>query len=711
MEILFHEGKNDVVSEPNNDNDNNNDNGNDNDESTRLLLKNVEVISSISAETQLILTFSKDIELGTASNQTNYSYDLLDFGTNVNSVIQQIDNSKVLVVFMPGIFKGKHEIWVKDIKDLSGNIIPNNDIDNNLPFFIFPPEQFTEGPVFVDPFFDGTRFAIFVEYDNKIYLGTNDASTKLFEMDKSFISIQNIYIDADGIEGAPVQDFNGYLSYYSGCNTSPCDTPINGVDTLYAACTGGSSTPGLTGDECSSAGGTETLYIGAFNTIGNYRSYWKTNDVSSSNKTFTFTEKPIPDAGGAMAFRTFNINIFKEQLWNHYGAEFDGGGRGARVCMKPEGCDDGAAYLVGSLPLLFWATRIGAKPGVPLRNGSHRSNTFGGQVIPGETQVLKGIDIMYEYDQDGTGLQESQLYVANGGFYEGSLGAPRVNTSDGGILRTKPAYSTKSNLPPSCPSNSSSGCLAYWEDVTPDNNSDWNNYMSIMLPQNSAVTGEGNCSTSDIEMDCTEPYNVITSSLKAIPSMRTAPNGDLYLIRNACSVNTVCLNGKADCDFRTVKQTCPPGSEVPQLWMMPKNCGNAASCASAWRLVAEFGSSGKSNMQGNSGDCGIFPNKCSANKQITLLEVVGSYIYVGFDNPDYGVNIWRTDMSSIPSGNTPGEANFKLVNDFGLDGKLSNKKLFSYISYIDSRNNWILVATGNGIDPVEIYRTSNNGDL
>jgi len=231
------------------------------------------------------------------------------------------------------------------------------------------------------------------------------------------------------------------------------------------------------------------------------------------------------------------------------------------------------------------------------------------------------------------------------------------------------------------------------------------------LPQNSEVTGEGNCSSSNIEMDCTEPYNVITSSLKAIPSMRTASNGDLYIIRNACSVNTVCLNGKSDCNFRTEKQTCPPGSEVPQLWMMPKNCGSASSCASAWRLVAEFGSSGKSNMQGNSGDCGIFQNKCSANRQITLLEVVDSYMYIGFDNPDYGANIWRINMNSIPSGSTPTEGNFELVNDFGLNGKGSNKKLFSYISYSDSFDDWILVATGSGIAPVEIYRTSNNGDL
>ena len=115
-------------------------------------------------------------------------------------------------------------------------------------------------------------------------------------------------------------------------------------------------------------------------------------------------------------------------------------------------------------------------------------------------------------------------------------------------------------------------------------------------------------------------------------------------------------------------------------------------------------------MQGNSADCGSFPNKCSANRQITLLEVVDSHIYIGFDNPDYGANIWRTDMSSVSSGSTPNEANFKLVNDFGLDGKGSNKKIFSYITYSDSSDDWLLVATGSGVNPVEVYRTSNNGD-
>ena len=678
-------------------------------DNTPPMLEMVNVVSSHSLETQVMLFFSEDLDASTANINGNYGFDLMGYGTSITSASLQADNSQVLVTLNPGLAPGMHEAWVINVEDLEGNAIINNGIDNNIPFFINPPDELSDGPVFVDPFFDGTRSAKFEEYDNKIYLGANDAASKLFEMDKSFISIQNIRLDADGNQGAPFRKFNGYLSKYSGCNFWPCYDPINGVDTLYAACTGGSSTPDLTGGECAASGGIETFFIGAFNTIGDYHSYWITRDVSSSKTTFTFQEKANPDPGGSAAFRSFNMYVFKEQLWNHYGAEFDGGGRGARICMKLGGCNDGTAYLDGSQPLLYWATRIGAKPGVPLRNGSHRGNTFGGQV-PLESQVLKGIDFMHEYDQDDAGPQESQLYIANGGFYAGPLGAPRVNTSDGGILRTKPAYSSKSSLPPSCPENSS-GCLAYWEDVTPDNNSDWNNYMSIMLPQNSAVTGEGNCSTSDVEMDCTEPYNVITSSLKAIPSMRPASNGDLYLIRNACSVNTVCLNGKADCDFRTVKQTCPPGSEVPQLWMMPKNCGDAASCASAWTLVAEFGLSGKSNMQGNSGDCGSFPNKCSANRQITLLEVVGSYLYIGFDNPDYGVNIWRTDMSSILSGSTPVEGNFKLVNDFGLNGKVSNKKLFSYMSYSDSSDDWMLVATGNGINPVEVYRTSNDGDL
>ena len=674
------------------------------------------VVTANASTTQVMLTFSESVDQVTANTASSYKYDSQAYGFNVNSAARQSNYAQVLVTFAPGLAAGGHQIRVQNVQDLATtpNTILDNGINNVQPIIVTAPDSLGDGEVFQDPFNDGTRAALIVRYDSKLYLGTDSTSAKLFEVDYGLTTSQLILVDADGVAGAPVQDFDGYLAYYSGCSTAnppACNVAINGVDALFAACVGGTSTPDMTGDACTTAGGTETLFIGALNTTGNYKSFWHTTDKSSSTTTFTLTEARNPDTGGAAAYRSTVFVMFKDQLWNHYGAELGGGGRGGRVCMKVGGCDDGTPYLntlVGGFPNMSRLKRIGASTTNSLRNGSYNGNTFNGQVAA-ETQVLNAINVAYEHDNDGTGGNESQLYMANGGFYWGTLGSARTGTSDGGIMRTILSSSSRSSLPGDC-SNDSDGCSEYWEDVTPDSISDWNNYMSIMLPQNSAVTGAANCSTSSIEMDCSQPYNLFIPAMKAIPYMRTAPNGDLYMIRNACSTTTVCLNGKADCDYRTTRQTCPLGSEVPQLWMMPANCGSASSCASSWVLVAEYGSTGMTNMAGNTTDCGSSPNKCTSNTHTTLLEFVGNYIYVGFDNASYGANIWRADMSSVASGSTPAENTFEMVNINGLDGTLTNQKLFSHITINEAGTDWLILTTRDGSNSVQIYRTSNSQD-
>jgi hypothetical protein len=674
------------------------------------------VVTANASTTQVMLTFSESVDQVTANTATSYKYDSQAYGYSVNSAARQSNYAQVLVTFAPGLAAGGHQIRVQNVQDLATtpNTILDNGINNVQPIIVTAPDSLGDGEVFQDPFNDGTKAALIVRYDSKLYLGTDSTSAKLFEVDYGLTTSQLILVDADGVAGAPVEDFDGYLSYYSGCNTAnppACNVAINGVDALYAACVGGTSTPDMTGSACTTAGGTETLFIGALNTTGYYKSFWHTTDKSSSTTTFTFTEGRNPDSGGAAAYRSTVFVLFKDQLWNHYGAELGGGGRGGRVCMKVGGCDDGTPYLntaAGGFPNMSRVKRIGASNTNSLRNGSYNNNTFNGQVSA-ESYVLNAINVAYEHDNDGPGGNESQLYIANGGFYAGTLGSARTGTSDGGIMRTLLSYSSRSSLPMDC-DNNNDGCSEYWEDVTPDSNSKWNSYMSIMLPQNSAVTGAANCSTSSIEMDCSQPYNLFIPAMKAIPYMRTAPNGDLYMIRNACSTTTVCLNGKTDCDFRTVRQSCPPGSEVPQLWMMPKNCGSASACASSWMLVAEYGSTGKTNMASNTDDCGSSPNKCTSNTHATLLEFVGNYLYIGFDNATYGANIWRTDMSSITSGSAPAETSFEMVNINGLDGTLTNQKLFSHITINEAGTDWLILTTRDGNNSVQIYRTANNQD-
>lgn len=664
-------------------------------------LINVTVVTATAGATVLIVNFSESLDSVTGNTNSNYKFDLNAYGFGLNSATIQTNTSNIKLTFTPGLSNGGHQLRVQNVQDLSGNVILDNGINNVQPFIVNAPVGFVGGPVFNDPFADGTPAGSIIIYDGRLYLGADISGSKLFETDFGLTTAQTITMDADGVFGLPYASFNGYNSSFSGCsslsypsNCSPKEA-VSGVDTIYAACVGGTSTPKMTGAECTAASGEEYFFLGALNTIGYYRSFWYTTTKSSTSTVFPFTEEWSGDAGGAAAYRSSNMLVFKDQLFVNFGAELGGGGRGGRVCMNPSGCLDGTAFKAKvSLANFARIKRIGANGSNSLRNGAYNGvSSYSGS--GGDSYVLNAINTMYEYDNDGVGANESQLYLANGGYYTGTLGSARTSNSDGGIVRTVLAYSSRASLPSDCPSNST-GCSTYWEDITPDSNTKWNSYLSIPLPQNSAVTGSSNCGTSLIEMDCVLPYNLVVPSLKAIPYMRAAPNGDLYIIRNACSTTSLCRNG-ASCDFRTEKQVCPKGSEIPQIWMLPKGTTASPKGGNDWILVAENGTSGKSNMG--------YAN----NSHLSLLEFVGNSLYIGYDNAVNGANIWRVDMSSFASGTSPSLAQFQIVNIAGIESGSggSNQKIFGHSVVQDSGVNWLIIITRDGSSSMKIYRTSN----
>ncbi|MBE7436959.1 MAG: hypothetical protein HS115_00790 [Spirochaetales bacterium] len=670
-------------------------------------LISISVVTATAGTTVLMLTFSEAVDSVTANTSTNYKYDTNAYGHNVSTAARQSNQAQVQVTFVPAIANGGHQLLVQNVQDLSGNTILANGVNNAQPFIVNAPQGFVGGPVFEDPFADGTPAGQLVIYDSKLYLGADTNGSKLFEMDLGLTQAQTISIDADGTMGAPVEQFNGYTTDYSGCQTltypnctTGSPTATTSVDQIYSACVGGTSTPAMTGSECTDESGTEYFFIGAANTTGYYRSFWYTTMKSSVSTMFPFTEEWSGDPAGVAAYRSANILLFKDQLFVNYGAELGGGGRGGRVCMKSGGCDNGNSFL-GQTSLDQWQRirRIGANNNNTLRNGAYPGVTGYSGSSP-DNQVLNAINVMYEYDNDGSGGNESQLYIANGGFYTGSLGAARTGNSDGGIMRSVLSYSSRSSLILNCPTDSS-GCSTYWEDVTPDSLSKWNTYLSTPLPQNSAVTGAGNCATSLIEMDCVLPYNVFIPSLKAIPYMRTAPNGDLYMVRNACSttsLNRNGVNGAGGQDFRTERQVCPQGYEVPQLWMLPKGTTGSPKGAADWVLVAENGTTGKTNMG------------TSNNTHFSLLEIVGDYLYIGFDNATGGASVYRVDISGYASGTAPAQGNFSIVNVQGIDasGGGTNVKIFSHVTVEEGGTNWLIITTRDGTGAMRIYRTAND---
>jgi hypothetical protein len=354
-----------------------------------------------------------------------------------------------------------------------------------------------------------------------------------------------------------------------------------------------------------------------------------------------------------------------------------------------------------------YLNRMGYAGTIPNGNGNN------GATAP-HHQWLISVDTMFEYD-NGSG--ESQFYIANGGSCNSTMAVPCVlgpsirNTrSDGGVLRTTAAYSTFASSPAQC--SSAANCDTMWEDVTPDSGKWWS-YMSKSLPKDAA--GDGICSTTGLglittnDWDCLVPTNTILPNIKAIPKM-VAFNGDLYMIRNACSSSTV--------QTLTTSQTstCPSGSEIPQLWRLNSGAGNTAANARAnWVLVAENGSTGRTDMTGATWAGGTSQSaKTAANKEITMLVVNGDRLYIGFDNPTYGANTWRT-KPGVTRAST--EADFEAVCatgnacatpslQFGWGHSVT--KIFDAISVNDAGTNYVIITARTGLVPMQIYRQSNN---
>lgn len=100
------------------------------------------------------------------------------------------------------------------------------------------------------------------------------------------------------------------------------------------------------------------------------------------------------------------------------------------------------------------------------------------------------------------------------------------------------------------------------------------------------------------------------------------------------------------------------------------------------------------------------------------MKILSTVFDIGFDNQDYGANIWRVDFTSstctgstscITPGNVPAETSFSIVNSvLGLDGSASNQRIFSHLTVNDAGKDWLILATRDGSDSMKIYRTSND---
>ncbi len=265
-----------------------------------------------------------------------------------------------------------------------------------------------------------------------------------------------------------------------------------------------------------------------------------------------------------------------------------------------------------------------------------------------------------------------RVYMMNSGSIRfNSLGSQCINGSvysPGACEQTGGFTRSVNNNPKTCTNNTS---CPEWVNISPTDTK-YKQFFSIGLPT-IAITAAP------------------IAGQKPVPKIETY-QGNLFAIRNSC--RTVLLEMNASCHSNqqcTNDTYCANGDERPQLWKCePSLTGSATECDSGdWSLVADNGS-GFTNF----GDVN--------NKQITMLQPNGSYLYVGFDNPT-GIKVYRTNLA-----NPTIEANFTQIGGDGFLNPSTNKQIYSTISIQNGSIYFVYASVGKTATPVRVHRQQNN---
>jgi hypothetical protein len=568
-----------------------------------------------------------------------------------------------------------------------------------------PPTNPGDGPVANDPFGSGTTLSgQAFRYNGRLYIGPNNNDTAIFQSEVNFTNATTITLDADA---STVNTFESFI----GLGGS-----LSGIDRFYASCAGGGASPYLTGAACSSAGGTEYTFVGGFQTSGNLNSVWYSTNIISP---FAYTEITGLNAG-PHSFRTSSMQIFNSKL---YVALPDGRGNAPRFNYTT--VPPGTVVNLSGRELARVGTQVlNTLPGTC--NDRNTSAPFNLSTNPGtgsnanQARQIISIDSMAVYDNDDSGNNDNlRLYIGNGGCHDSG--------EDGGIIRLK---ISAGGTPPTIATGS--GLASDWEDMTP-NLSNPNNYWKY----DNGNSSSGNSIWSKMMIPYNDdwtnltPAGTFTPAVKAIPKM-VIFNGDLYLIRNACKtpITDSMFGTGGSCELNSAfenlgtkgagpfcAKTCKSGDEIPQLWRL-KSYDEVGSIAGSgdWQFIGNL-VSGRTDMGGATWTDGVGQAaKTVNNTEVTLLEVNGNRLYIGFDNSNAGVNIWRTKSGiSSPAGENDFEAVCQTGNQcaasasqFGFGDSINNTRIFDSTSVEDAGTYFLILNSGNGSNGLKIFRSANN---
>ncbi len=161
-----------------------------------------------------------------------------------------------------------------------------------------------------------------IQYNGKLLIGPNSENSSVIQTDYNLGNAHTITLDADNVTSGS-QSFDNNLWENCALGTWPnCTTgsKLEGIDYMYAGCntTDGSASTSLSGTGCTSAGGTEILFVLGYTKThgdpddGGYQSNFSTSDTTSP---FVFKRIGQISAAGNRTFRTMSIVIFKGKIY------------------------------------------------------------------------------------------------------------------------------------------------------------------------------------------------------------------------------------------------------------------------------------------------------------------------------------------------------------------------------------------------------------
>ena len=501
------------------------------------------------------------------------------------------------------------------------------------------PTVFTDGALAGDPFADTSAFGYVRSYANRIYVGPNQLGNSAVRFYPDGSSPQNLTFSISKDTTGARTSANTDTSRDGGIPVPPYVTlGHSGCSSNDAAISTGCGPDNENGRGLFTAGtfgGTEYLFTTAARTAGDNDYLYYTADTDS-NLNFNYLDASdlFDNCGFAIVGNrgTEDLRVFNNRLyWS-----LPGVGTVRPYLMSITSLTPEIQCLThGDMLRMHYMTGVGRES----------------VIAPNLADRIGGV--LHDFN--------NRLYYANSGSITNS-GACNINTAysagvceqTGGVIRSNTATPGRCTAVDTC---------ADWVDITPSS-TQFRQYFTDIL----GSTGN------------------LTPALQSIPAFATF-NGNVFFIRNACLTSRwdrACTGFNCGDD-----QVCPTAEQVPQLWKCVPG-GDGHCDAADWSLVAENGTTGRTNM----GD--------TNNLKITFLQTNGSYLYVGFDNTS-GAQMFRTNVSS-PSA----ASDFSLIGGAGFGSPGTVQQFFDGESILQSSSYYLYVAAGLGGLPVNIFLQANN---